>query len=303
VARNLKKYLKNKQFDILHCHGSKANVVSMLMGRASCPILSTIHSDPRLDYMGRPAANWTIGLLNRVALRIRDGWVAVSDAMKERMEGRGYDGGRMHTIYNGIGFPKKLPHLPRQEYLSGLGLDWDESCVVFGIAARIDPVKDMTTLVKAFARTVTEAPNARLLIAGSGDQEEEIKGLAMELCPAGSVHFTGWVQDMNSFYHALDVNLLTSISETSPYAITVGARMHCCTISTAVGGVPRVILDGETGFLITPGDVDTLARRMIEVARDQKLRAKLGSELYEKVRTEFSRRPWADSRRPSTAPY
>ena len=42
VARNLKKYLKNKQFDILHCHGSKANVVSMLMGKASCPIISTI---------------------------------------------------------------------------------------------------------------------------------------------------------------------------------------------------------------------------------------------------------------------
>ena len=288
VARNLKKYLKNKQFDILHCHGSKANVVSMLMGRASCPILSTIHSDPRLDYMGRPAANWTIGLLNRVALRMRDGWVAVSDAMKERMEGRGYDGGRMHTIYNGIGFPKKLPHLPRQEYLSGLGLDWDESCVVFGIAARIDPVKDMTTLVKAFAKTVADCPNARLLIAGIGDQEQEIRALAAELCPAGTVHFAGWVSDMNSFYHALDVNLLTSISETFLYAITEGARMHCCTISTAVGGVPRVVIDGETGYLITPGDVDTLAQRMTALVRDAKLRAKLGGAIYEKVRTEFS---------------
>ena len=57
VARNLKKYLKNKHFDILHCHGSKANVVSVLMGRTSCRILSPNHSDPRLDYMGRPAAN------------------------------------------------------------------------------------------------------------------------------------------------------------------------------------------------------------------------------------------------------
>ena len=288
VARNLKKYLKNKHFDILHCHGSKANVVSVLMGRTSCPVLSTIHSDPRLDYMGRPAANWTIGLLNRMALRIRDGWVAVSDAMKERMEGRGYDGGRMHTIYNGIGFPKQLPHLPRQEYLRGLGLDWDESCVIYGIAARIDPVKDMTTLVKAFARTVAECPNARLLIAGIGDQETEIRALAAELCPAGTVHFAGWVSDMNSFYHALDVNLLTSISETFPYAITEGARMRCCTISTAVGGVPKVVIDGETGFLITPGDADTLAQRMTAVARDPKLRAALGCAIYEKVKADFS---------------
>ena len=288
VARNLKKYLKNKNIDILHCHGSKANVVSVLMGRTSCPILSTIHSDPRLDYMGRPAANWTIGLLNRVALRIRDGWVAVSDAMKERMEGRGYDGGRMHTIYNGIGFPKQLPHLPRQEYLQQQGLSWDESAVIFGIAARIDPVKDMTTLVKAFARTVAECPDARLMIAGIGDQEAEIRALAAELCPEGTVHFAGWLSDMNSFYHALDVNLLTSISETFPYAITEGARMRCCTISTAVGGVPRVVIDGETGYLITPGDADTLASRMIAVARDPKLRTRLGCAIYEKVKSEFS---------------
>lgn len=288
VARNLKKYLKNKHFDILHCHGSKANVVSVLMGRASCPVISTIHSDPRLDYMGRPAANWTIGLMNRIALRMRDGWVAVSDAMKERMEGRGYDGGRMHTIYNGIGFPKQMPHLPRQEYLKGLGLDWNEDHVVFGIAARIDPVKDMTTLVRAFAKTVEAEPNARLIIAGIGDQEQEIRALVDEICPAGTVHFAGWVSDMNSFYHALDVNLLTSISETFPYAITEGARMRCCTISTAVGGVPRVVIDGETGYLITPGDFETLAQRMTAVVRDAKLRSKLGCAIYEKVKTEFS---------------
>lgn len=289
VARELCKYLKNRKFDILHCHGSKANVVSMLMGRRSpVPVISTIHSDPRLDYMGRPVANYTIGLLNRVALRRRDAWVPVSDAMKERMEGRGYDGGRMWPIYNGIGFPKKLPHKPRQEYLDELGLSWNESNVIFGIAARIDPVKDMTTLVTAFAETVQAAPNARLLIAGIGDQEKEIRELAARICPEGTVHFAGWVSDMNSFYHALDVNMLTSISETFPYAITEGARMRCATIATAVGGVPKVVIDDETGFLITPGDAETMAKRMIQVARDPRLRSRLGSAIYEKVRTEFS---------------
>ena len=288
VARNLKKYLKNKQFDILHCHGSKANVVSMLMGKASCPVISTIHSDPRLDYMGRPLANWTIGFLNRFALRRRDGWVAVSDAMKERMALRGYDAGRMEVIYNGVAFPKKLPHLPRQAYLQSLGLDWNEDNVIYGIAARIDPVKDMTTLVRAFAATVAECPEARLLIAGIGDQEQQIRALAAELCPAGTVHFAGWVSDMNSFYHALDVNMLTSISETFSYAVTEGARMHCATICTPVGGLPRVVIDGKTGYLVDVGDHARMAHRMIELARDPKLRARLGSAIYEKVRAEFS---------------
>ena len=238
--------------------------------------------------MGRPAANYTIGLLNRVALRRRDGWVAVSHNMKERMEGRGYDGGRMEVIYNGVGFPKQLPHKPRQEYLRELGVDWNEENIIHGIAARIDPVKDMTTLVKAFAKTVAECPKARLLIAGIGDQEKEIKALAAELCPAGTVHFAGWVSDMNSFYHCLDVNMLTSISETFSYAITEGARMRCATICTAVGGLPRVVIDGQTGYLITVGDHETMASRMIELARDRKLRSALGCAIYEKVKSEFS---------------
>lgn len=288
MAKKLKRYIKNKNFDILHCHGAKANVLSVLMGKVSCPVISTIHSDPRLDYMGRPVANLTIGLMNRVALRLRDGWVAVSDAMKERMTGRGYDAGRMEVIYNGVSFPKKIEHKPRQEYLRSLGLDWDENCVIYGIAARIDPVKDMTTLVKAFAETVKAAPHARLLIAGIGDQEQEIKTLAAELCPAGTVHFAGWVSDMNSFYHALDVNMLTSISETFSYAITEGARMHCATICTPVGGLPKVVIDGETGYLVAVGDHETMSKRMIDLAFDQGLRSRLGRAIYEKVKSEFS---------------
>ena len=119
------------------------------------------------------------------------------------------------------------------EDLHWLGLDWDEECVIFGIAARIASVKDLPTLVKAFAQAVKECPNARLLIAGDGEQRQSVEALAKELCPEGSFHFTGWIGDMNSFYHALDVNMLSSISETFPYAITEGARLYCATISTA----------------------------------------------------------------------
>ncbi len=289
ICRELKKYLRNQEFDLLHCHGSKANVASMLMGKScSVPVISTVHSDPRLDYLGRPLANATIGVLNRMALRRRDGWVAVSHAMKDLLMSRGYDGDRIEPIYNGIGFPKKMPCKPRREYLKELGLDWDESNVIFGIAARISAVKDMTTLVKAFALAVKEAPNARLLIAGDGEQRSEIEALVKESCPDGTVHFAGWVSDMNSFYHALDVNMLTSISETFSYAITEGARMHCATICTAVGGLPRVVLDGETGYLVNVGDFENMSRRMVALALDAKLRSRLGRALYEKVRAEFS---------------
>ena len=57
--------------------------------------------------------------------------------------------------------------------------------------------------------------------------------------------FLGWLTDTDSFYNALDVNMLTSLSEGLPYAIPEGARMHCATISTHVGAVSRIVIDGE----------------------------------------------------------
>ena len=276
-------------YDLLHCHGSKANVYSAwIRKKLNIPVISTVHSDPKLDYLGRPLADMTYGVLNRIALKKRDGWVAVSDSMKELLISRGYPGDSIWPIYNGIEFPKKLPCRPRQEYLQSLGLEWDESCVIFGIAARIASVKDLPTLVRAFSITVKRMPNARLLIAGDGEQREAVRALAKALCPEGTVYFAGWQEDMNSFYHALDVNMLSSISETFPYAITEGARMYCATISTAVGGVPKLISEGDNGFLVDPGDADTMADRMIRLVEDGKLRTCLGRNLYEKVRADYS---------------
>ena len=134
---------------------------------------------------------------------------------------------------------------------------------MFGIAARISPVKDMTTLVRAFSAAVKQAPDIRLVIAGDGEQAGEIRALAKELCPEGTVFFPGWLEDVNSFYQALDVNVLTSLSETFPYALTEGARMHCATIASNVGGVPYLIDDGENGLLFEPQDVSALTAHML----------------------------------------
>ena len=289
LRKRLIRMIKKGGYELLHCHGAKANLYGWLIRRAvDIPVITTVHSDPKLDYMGRPLANLTFGAVNRLVLPHRDGWVAVSDAMKELLISRGFDGDRIWPIYNGIVFPEKLSHSPRQEYLKSLGMDWNESNVIFGIAARISPVKDITTLIRAFADTVAKAPHARLLIAGDGEQRQEMEALSRELCPPGTVCFAGWVSDMNSFYHAVDVNMLTSISETFPYAITEGARMYCATISTAVGGVPKLIRDGQTGYLIEPGDYKTMHERMLLVATDAGLRTRLGRAIHDKVRREYS---------------
>lgn len=281
--------IRHDGYELLHCHGARANMMGMLLRKkAGIPMVTTVHSDYRLDYMGRPLAAMTYGTINKIALRRFDSWIGVSGGMTDTLIARGFDPQRIYTIYNGVDFSLPAPALSREEYLSGIGLDVRPDTVVFGIAARINPVKDMTTLVRAFAEAVKECPNIRLVIAGEGEQEAEIRSLAKELCPPGTVCFAGWVTDTGSFYHALDVNLLTSLSETFPYALTEGARMHCATIASRVGGVPYLIDEELNGLLFTPRDVAQLAAHMIFMVKNPQKRLAMGEALYEKAKREFS---------------
>ena len=115
-----------------------------------------------------------------------------------------------------------------------------------------------------------------------------LKGLAAELGVERQVCFAGWVSDTDSFYHAIDINTLTSLSETFPYSLTEGARAALPTIASRVGGVPYLIEHGVHGLLFEAGDADTLARHLITLAKDPTLRQHLGERLYQRGREDFS---------------
>ena len=289
VAKDILRLIKTEGCEILHCHGARANLMAMLLRKKlSIPTVSTVHSDYRLDYIGRPFANLTFGNINRWALPRFDAWVSVSDPMSKTLAFRGFDPQRIFTLHNGVDFSTELAHVSRQEYFQKIGLQTEEDSVVFGIAARINPVKDMTTLVKAFSEAVKKHPASRLIIAGQGEEEAAIRSLANRLCPKGSVCFAGWEKDINSFYHAIDVNLLTSISEGFPYALPEGARMQCATIASMVGGVPTIIDHGVNGLLFPPKDIERLSRHMIRLIEDPTERRQMGLALYEKTKENFS---------------
>ncbi len=288
-CRTIAGLIRDEGYQVVHCHGSRANMMGALLRRSiSAPVVTTVHSDYRLDYLGRPLHRLSFGTINMIALRFLDYYIGVSEAMAELLIHRGFDAQRMFSIYNGIDFSADRPIAAREAYLDRLGVKREPDSVIFGIAARISPVKDMGTLVRAFAQTAARFPSARLIIAGDGEQRQELETLARELCPPDAVCFAGWVDDMDSFYNAIDVNLLTSLSETFPYALTEGARMHCATVASRVGGIPYLIDDEVNGLLFPARDVQALADRMQRLAADGGLRDQLGQRLYEKTKEQFS---------------
>ncbi len=261
---------------------------ALLRRSTGLPVVTTVHSDWRLDYLGRPLSRLTYGTINTLALRQLDYRIGVSDAMVDLLISRGFDPDRLFSIYNGLDFSPRTPALDRAAYLKSVGLEAGDHSVVVGIAARLNPVKDIATLIRGFAIAYREHPELRLLIAGDGEQMDMLKQLAADLHVDRAVCFAGWVNDTDSFYHALDVNTLTSLSETFPYALTEGARAGLPTVASRVGGVPYLIEHGITGLLFEPGDAEALGRHLSALAADATLRAHLGRRLYEKARDDFS---------------
>ena len=289
VVRELAALARNEGFEIIHCHGARANLIgALLKKKIRIPTVSTVHSDYLLDYMGRPLAALTYGNVNKFALRRMDYWIAVSEPMADMLHERGFDPNRTFTISNGVPFDLREPAMDRDGWLRSQGIEPEPGMTVFGIAARINPVKDMGTLIQAFAKTVSVCPKTRLIIAGDGEQRKQMEELAAQLCPPGTVVFAGWISDTHSFYSAIDVNMLTSLSEGFPYALPEGASRRCATIASRVGGIPGLVEHEVNGLLFTPRDVDTLASYMIRLAKDPALLKRYADRLYEDARSKYS---------------
>ena len=285
----LKRMVLEGGYQILHCHGARGNMMGAMLRKATgLPVVTTVHSDYRLDYLGRPISRLTYGTINTIALRKLDYRIGVSDAMTDLLISRNFDPDKLFTIYNGIDFTPRIPTLSRPEYLKSVGLEADDSSVVVGIAARLNPVKDIATLVRGFALAHQVCPQLRLLIAGDGEQMDMLKSLAGELGVSRQVCFAGWISDTDSFYNALDVNTLTSLSETFPYSLTEGARAGLPTVASRVGGVPYLIEHGVHGLLFEAGDTEALSRHLITLAQDPELRRNMGQRLYQRAKADYS---------------
>ena len=274
AARAMRDLVDEFKPDIIHCHGGRANLMGAMVRRSRrVPVVTTVHSDYKLDYLGNPFKQHTFGTANAVALRFLDFYQPVADRMARTLIERGFDPERIVKIYNGMDFSRPTGDFDRAAYLRDtFGAEIEEGDVLCGIAARLTAVKDIATTVRAFAEALKEAPRLRLFIAGEGEDEDMLRRLCSQLGVADRVTFCGWVSPVEPFFRAMDINLLSSVSETFPYSILEGICAGCATICSDVGGMPELIDTGENGYIFPVGDDKQLARYMARLANDAGLR-------------------------------
>ncbi len=289
VVDRLDAMVSSGGYEIIHSHGSRGNMIAgLLTRRRKIPTVTTVHSDYRHDYLGRPLARLTYGNINKWALRRLDFRIGVSRVMTDLLCDRGFSPDRLFTLYNGLDYDSPAPPVDKTAFWAERGFVLAEGDVLCGIAARLSPVKDIDTLLRGFAEAAVHCPALKLVIAGDGELRAHLERTASAPALKGRVFFAGWVTDMEAFYQAIDINLLTSLSENFPYALLEGARARRATVATRVGGIPALIDPEVNGFLFRPGDAGALAKYLRRLCEDAAFRAEMGARLFDKAARCFS---------------
>ncbi|MBB1242694.1 GT4 family glycosyltransferase PelF [Streptomyces durbertensis] len=193
---------------------------------------------------------------------------------------------RIRTVYNGVD-PGAFPHAgPEPEVLT---LTW---------AGRIDPIKDLETLVRAYALLRRDFPELRLRLfggvpAGNEDYRDRLEKLTASLGVADRVSFEGRISQVSRAYAAGSVVLLSSISEAFPFSLIEAMSCGRATVSTDVGGVREAA--GDCGVVVPPRDPEAMAAATAALLRDPARRAALGARARQRVIDQFTLRASVDS--------
>ncbi|MFF4578511.1 GT4 family glycosyltransferase PelF [Streptomyces sp. NPDC001373] len=198
----------------------------------------------------------------------------------------GADPQAIRTVYNGVDPAAFPPAGPEPDVPT---LSW---------AGRVDPIKDLETLIRAFALVRARVPGARLRLFGGTPRggeayRERCEALARDLGHADAVAFEGRVDDIKDAYAAGNVVMLSSISEGFPFTLIEAMSCGRATVSTDVGGVREAV--GDAGLVVPPRDPEAMAEAALELLGDAPRRAAMGEAARLRVIEQFTLRQTIDT--------
>lgn len=152
---------------------------------------------------------------------------------------------------------------------------------------RVAPVKGLRVLLEALGAARAQGADLHLTIVGDGEDRAHLEQLAAPL--GAAVHFAGYQsqQGVADAMAAADIFVLPSFAEGVPVVLMEAMASGKPVISSLVAGIPELVEDGVSGYLVPPGDAETLAARIIELAADPDRRAAMGQAGRDKVLAEF----------------
>jgi glycosyltransferase involved in cell wall biosynthesis len=263
--------LRERGVGLIHAHEFGANTYGTLAGCLSrIPVIATVHG--RHYYADSVRRRLAYRLVSRAAVM-----VAVSqDLRRFIIDATGVSAARVAVVHNGIAPAASVPAKARARLRHELGLVDGQQIVT--MVGSLYAIKGHRFLVEAAPRILQSCPSAVFLIAGRGDCDAELRDQARRLGIGGRVRLLGLREDIPVLLAISDLFVQPSLSEGLSIAILEAMRAGCPVVTTRVGGNSELVIDGETGLLVPPRDVEQLAAAVIDLLIDPARARRLGDK-------------------------
>jgi len=230
---------------------------------------------------------WHHILAERLLMRGTDRVIASARSVREFYARQVHaDPEKVDVIYNAVDWnalrPAEQPGT-RERMRTSLGLSADMK--VAGVIARLTEQKGHRFLFEALA--APPLADVHLLVVGDGELREALRVDAGRLGLASRVHFLGARRDLGELLAAVDVFVMPSLWEGLPLSLILAMGAALPVVATSVAGIPEVVVDGEAGWLVPPGDSAALARALTDVFADPARAASIGRAARDWVRPRF----------------
>jgi glycosyltransferase involved in cell wall biosynthesis len=273
----LLRLIRRERPDIVHLHSRRgADVQGAIAARLAS--VRTVLSR-RVDHPPEKLLlQWRYGLYDRV--------IAISEEIRRVLLGAGVDAGKIVCVPSAVD-PRRFDHPVVHELLC-TALRLPSHAVVIGVVAQLIERKGHRYLLRALPVIREAVPEVRLVCFGRGPMARTIQDEASRLGIGDCVALAGFRTDLERLLGALDLVVHPATAEGLGVSVLEAAAAGRPIVASAVGGIPEIVRDGETGLLVPPRDSDALGEAVLRLLNDRALARRLGDAARTHVAARFS---------------
>jgi glycosyltransferase involved in cell wall biosynthesis len=280
AAWRLSRLLKQLKPDIVHAHDPHGVAMAGL-----ALSMSTQLAKPPLVASRRVDFHLRGGRMSRWKYRQVDCFICASEAIRRMLVADGVPEPKTVTVHEGIELGR-VDAAPPAKLHQDLFLPHGAPLV--GNVAALVPHKGQRHLIEAAALVVRQIPDARFVIAGEGELRPTLERVIKEHRLEKHVILAGFRPDIHSLHKAFDIFVMSSITEGLGTSLLDAMAAGKPIVATSTGGIPEVVVDGETGMLVAPRDHEGMAAAIVTLLEDPALRARMGAAGLARARQRFS---------------
>jgi glycosyltransferase involved in cell wall biosynthesis len=262
----IRKHIKDHKIDIVHCHQYTPWVYGVLAAFGTkTKVIFTEHGRFYPD-----SSTWKRKLINPWLCRITDHITSISKATKLALiEFENIPENKIEVIYNGIKKPEVI-----EEKVAALRqkLGISKDIRVLGTIARLDPIKNHSMMLEAFALVLKENPNTVLIIVGDGEERNNIENKIKQLGIQDKVILPGYDPQPQHYLALMDIFLLSSLSEGTSMTLLEAMSLGKPCVVTDAGGNPEITSHDDNGLITANGDADEFSAAITQLIMKPELR-------------------------------